>query len=197
MNEDDKQKRHDAIGQAAYALLAEHGYAGTSMLRIAKRAKASNETLYRWYGNKDGLFRAMVDDNAAQTRSLLLKAIADRDDPRRTLEKVAPVFLNMLLGERAILLNRAAAADPTGALGAAISAGGRQQIMPLLEQVITQIGPGGELSPAEASRLFLSLLVEDLQIKRVIHECPAPTAAEVEIRCARTVDRFYRLLERT
>ena len=60
MRSEKKQARHEAITKAAYAQLAKNGYDGTSMLSIAKAAKASNETLYRWYGDKQGLFAAMV-----------------------------------------------------------------------------------------------------------------------------------------
>ena len=44
MRDDKKQDKHKAIATAAYALLADKGYAGASMLSIAKAAKASNET---------------------------------------------------------------------------------------------------------------------------------------------------------
>ena len=189
-----RKKRHDAISAAAYDLLAEHGYSGTSMLRVAQKAKASNETLYRWYGNKDGLFRAMVEDNAAQTRLLLLNAIDEGGDPWHTLERVAPVFLAMLLGERAVLLNRAAAADPTGALGAAISAGGRQEILPLLERVIAGVCPRDRVYAPEATRVFLSLLVEDLQVRRIIHDYPALTDEDIAARCAKALRDFRNLL---
>ncbi|MFN3273264.1 MAG: TetR/AcrR family transcriptional regulator [Paracoccus sp. (in: a-proteobacteria)] len=195
MNERERQERHSAISRAAYDLLAGHGYAGTSMLRIATAAKASNETLYRWYGNKEGLFRAMVEDNAAETRLVLLRALEHGGCPRETLERVAPVFLGMLLGDRAILLNRAAAADPTGELGAAISAGGRAQVMPLVTGVMNRICTDSDLQPAEATRLFISLLVQDRQIRRIIHNCPAPSQAEIDASCARSIQIFYRLID--
>ncbi|WP_237352646.1 TetR family transcriptional regulator [Rhizobium leguminosarum] len=41
------------------------------MLDIAKAAKASNETLYRWYGDKNGLFQTMVESNARATKTAL------------------------------------------------------------------------------------------------------------------------------
>lgn len=194
MKEKDRQTRHAAISRAAYALLAEHGYAGTSMMRIATAAKASNETLYRWYGSKDGLFSAMVEDNAAQTRSMLLRALEEQADPHETLERVASVFLDMLLGDHAILLNRAAAADPTGELGRAISSGGRAQVMPLLTGVMDRICAGSTLPADEAAQLFVSLLVGDAQVKRIIHNAPAPTKAEIEGKCAMALRMFRRLI---
>ncbi|SLN74887.1 TetR/AcrR family transcriptional regulator [Roseisalinus antarcticus] len=197
MNEKDRQTRHDAISRAAYDLLAEHGYAGASMMRIATAAKASNETLYRWYGSKAGLFRTMVEDNAAQTRSMLLRALEDQTDPNETLERVASVFLGMLLGDRAILMNRAAAADQTGELGAAISAGGRAQVMPLLIRLMDRICNASDIPPDEAASLFVSLLVGDRQVKRIIHTSPAPSKAEIESTCARALPIFRQWISGT
>ncbi len=39
MKDDARSRREDQIEQAAYGLLAEKGYGGTSMLSIAKRAR--------------------------------------------------------------------------------------------------------------------------------------------------------------
>lgn len=194
MNAKERSERHDAIARAAYATLAKQGYAGASMMRIAVAAKASNETLYRWYGGKVGLFRAMVEDNAAQTRAVLLRALEEKADPYETLERVASVFLTMLLGDRAILLNQAAAADPTGELGATISAGGRAQVLPLLTQVMDRVCVDSDIPADEAARLFVSLLVGDLQIKRIIRNAPAPTAADIERICARAIQIFQRVI---
>ena len=194
MKEDKRQQRHEQICRAAYDLLATQGYGGTSMLYIARAAKASNETLYRWYGDKDGLFRTMVRDNAAETRRMLSDAILAQVDPRLTLERVAPVFLTMLLGERAILLNRAAAADPSGALGAVISAGGRNEIMPLFEGVMERLCEGKAVTAEQATRWFLSLLIGDLQIRRVINDAPAISESEAQERSKEALAVFYRLL---
>lgn len=194
MKEDQRQKRHEAITGAAYAVLAQHGYAGATMLRIAKAAKASNETMYRWYGDKDGLFRAMVEDNAAETRVALSAALEGGGDPRKTLADFAPQFLSMLLGERAILLNRVAAADPTGRLGAAISAGGREQVAPLLEKLIARICEGRKTDPKEATSLFLGLLIGDLQTRRIIHDLPVPGEEDIRARCTSALTAFERLI---
>ncbi len=182
MREETKQLRHEAIGSAAYALIAEKGYDGASMLSIAKAARASNETLYRWYGDKQGLFRALVSDNAAETAQALGQAIQDHEEPFETLAKVAPVFLTMLLGERAILLNRAAASEPTGALGGALSAGGREVVQPLFQKVMMRLTGGDEAKANCLTGTFLGLLIGDLQIKRVIGVQSVLTQAQIDDR---------------
>ncbi len=188
-------KRESAIFNAAYDILSQHGYGGASMLRIAKAAKASNETLYRWYGDKDSLFKAMVRQNAIETRILLEDALRDGDDPWGTLEKVAPVFLEMILSDRAILLNRAAGSDATGLLGAAISAGGRDEIMPLIQRLMSRLSTGTTTSAEQAADWFISLLVGDLQIKRFIHQSEALTKEQTDARCRMTISIMRRLMD--
>lgn len=187
MDDDTRQRREAAIHAAAYALLARHGYGGTSMLRVARAARASNETLYRWYGDKDGLFTSMVRENAATTRRMLEADLSGAGDPWQALTGISPVFLRMILSDRAIFLNRAAAADPSGALGAALSTGGRNEVMPLLSRLMARVCEGSGRDAAEATGWFLGLLVGDLQVRRIIHDCPEPSEQEIAERCARTL----------
>jgi AcrR family transcriptional regulator len=195
MRDEKKKARHEAITQAAYNLLAAKGYSGTSMLGIAKAAQASNETLYRWYGDKRGLFETMVRDNAEHIKIMLEQAIEERDAPTEALGRIAPVLLAMLLGERAILLNRVAAADPSGELGAAIAAGGRNVVQPLIEVLMTGIGEKQKVSAQELTGWFLNLLIGDLQIRRVIGVYPLPTKAQIEERCQMALRAFFKLLK--
>ena len=194
MREETKQKRHEVITEAAFGLLAERGYDGTSMLSIAKAAKASNETLYRWYGDKRGLFEAMVRDNAADIKTKMETAIKSGDDTIDTLTKIAPVFLTMLLGEKAILLNRAAAADPSGELGDAISAGGREVVQPLFAALMRDIGRIYHKDSSEFTVVFMSLLIGDQQIRRVIGMQDVPTQMQIDARCEMALTAFFKVL---
>lgn len=195
MREEARRKRHEQIVEEAYRLLESLGYGGTTMLKVAQAAKASNETLYRWYGDKDGLFASMVQDNAAETRSMLEAALHRSSDPLETLSEVAPVLLRMLMGNRAILLNRAAAADASGRLGAAISAHGREEIQPLLAQVMAPLCAAARCDPARATGWFVALLIGDLQIRRVIGNIPAPSEEEIAARAAQAMSDLQVLLD--
>lgn len=196
MREDTKAERQAEIEKAAYKLLKERGYSGTSMLGIAKTAKASNETLYRWYGDKNGLFKTMVESNARATKAALDAAIRNDADPLATLENVAPILLTMLLGDKAISLNRAAASDESGQLGATIAAGGRHSVLPLIEKLIEQGLATGRLAAPSASvaaEWFLSLLIGDLQIRRVIRTLPEPSDKDIRSRAAAATSAFRKL----
>ncbi|WP_281995980.1 TetR/AcrR family transcriptional regulator [Ruegeria faecimaris] len=169
--------RQEQIETAAYELLAEKGFAGTSMLSIAKRARCSNETLYNWYGDKLGLFRTMVSRNAAEAKTLLENALAQREASIETLDAFGPVLLDFILGEKAVSLNRAAAADATGQLGKALSEAGRETISPLLAQLFEAARTNGELVSNDISDvvdLYLGLLIGDLQIQRAIGRTEKP-----------------------
>lgn len=197
MRDETRSRRQEEIEKAAYEVLEEKGYSGTSMLGVARRARASNETLYNWYGDKQGLFKALVMRNADEVRSLLELELASGQAPLKTLERLGPKLLSLLLGNRAVALNRAAAADPSGELGETISTAGRETVMPLIQRVLEDARERGQLAfgdPGETAALFLDLLVGDLQIRRVIGRLPEPSAEFCQQRAGQAQARFARLL---
>lgn len=170
MKDDLRKAREIQIEHAAYALLAEKGYGSTSMLSIAKRAKCSNETLYNWYGDKIGLMEALIRRNATEVREVLETALTANAPALQTLERFAPLLLSVLLGDRAVELNRAAAADISGGLGKVLANSGRGTIQPLVTGVMEQAIQQKVIAntpPEQAAETFLGLLIGDLQIRRV------------------------------
>ena len=177
MRDENRSIRQDQIEQAAYAVLDAKGYGGTSMLAIARAAKASNETLYNWYGDKTGLFAALVRRNAAEVKALLEEQIAAGGDAVDTLARVGPVLLQLVTSDRAVALNRAAAADPTGELGRVVATEGRETVAPLIAQVIAQGRDQRRFAFDDlgmACETWLGLLIGDLQIRRVVGRMPQP-----------------------
>ncbi|MBF9044440.1 TetR family transcriptional regulator [Rhodobacterales bacterium HKCCE4037] len=176
MKSEKQEERRAEIEEAAYRMLGEKGYAGTSVQAIAKAAKASNETLYNWYGDKKGLMAALVARNTETVRAALAETAGT--DPFDQLSRLGPVLLGMVLGPRAVALNRAAAADTSGDLGRAISEGGREVVAPLISDVMSRAIEGGDLSgdPGDLTQLYLTLLIGDLQIRRVIGAIEPPDA---------------------
>ena len=100
MREDNKAQRREQIEAAAYDLLAEKGFQNMSMLAVSKSAKASNETLYRWYGDKIGLFKALIATNAERVATRLREALETSTQLDQALTEIGPVLLSMLLGDR-------------------------------------------------------------------------------------------------
>lgn len=58
---------HDAILDAAAALLAEKGYAGVTIDAIASRAGAGRQTIYRWWSSKAAIFMEVYNRAAKET----------------------------------------------------------------------------------------------------------------------------------
>lgn len=197
LREEKRSLRQRQIEAAAYEVLEAKGYGGTSMQGIAKHARASNETLYNWYGDKQGLFCALVMRNADEVKSHLEAELETDHDALAILGSLGPKLLDLLTGDRAVALNRAAAADGSGELGAVLSKAGRDAVFPLLEQVLLRARQEGQLrfeSSAEAVGLYLDLLIGDQQIRRVIGRLPAPTEEFCEARSQKAVSLLCQLL---
>ena len=80
---------------AAGVLFRERGYAGTPMPAIATEAGVAIETIYRTFGSKAGLFKAVVEAAVAggSTRANVpveersaIRAVIEEADPRRQIE---------------------------------------------------------------------------------------------------------------
>jgi len=197
LRDDKRSQRQQQIEAAAYEVLEAKGYGGTSMLGIAKQARASNETLYNWYGDKQGLFRALVTRNAEEVKGHLETALKADHDALSILETLGPKLLVLLTGDRAVALNRAAAADNSGELGETLSKAGREAVFPLLEQVLLRARREGQLSftnTAEAVGLYLDLLIGDQQIRRVIGRLPNPSESFCQERSGRALRHLRHIL---
>src|SRR5918992_1014035 len=68
--------QREVVLDAAFALLAERGYQGTTMGAVAERAGSSKETLYAWFASKHGLFAALV---RRQAEAINRAALAEPD----------------------------------------------------------------------------------------------------------------------
>ncbi len=196
MQSEAKTKREAQIAAAAYAVIEEKGYAGASMLSIAKKAKASNETLYNWYGDKLGLFKSLISRNTDEVRAVLEKTVQEEVPPLKVLEIISPILLNMLLGERAIALNRAASADPTGKLGETLAEAGRNTVLPLIGKLLKAAKKDGLINYErlpDVLNTYSSLLVGDLQIRRATGALPPLKDKEIQKRAQLAMAQFMKL----
>lgn len=189
-----RAERQDQIETAAYRLLDEKGFEGLSVLAVARAAKASNETLYRWYGDKTGLMAALIARNTAQVTALLEDA--PTDPPLDQLARIGPALLTMLTSPRAIALNRAASADSTGTLGGALRDGGRDALRPRIVAIMRAALDQGALSgaaPEILAELWLSLLIGDLQLRCVTRAIDPPNHPAIQDRARTALALLCRL----
>jgi len=83
----DAEATRTRILKAASAEFARHGFAGARGERIARRARSSERMVYYYYGSKDGLFRAALEQAYAQLRDAERSVRLDPDDPWKALEQ--------------------------------------------------------------------------------------------------------------
>jgi AcrR family transcriptional regulator len=195
-------ERREEILKVALSVLAERGFRGASMLEIARRAQASKETLYAWFGDKRGLFEELVRWQAERVDATLVPSLArDADDPVVVLRTFAVELQRLLLGDRAVVINRAAIAeapsDPTFAQ--ILAAKGRNTVVPRLERYLEIQREQGCLDFEDAGTAvdaLIGLTIGDQQVRRLLGVLPMPEPEQIEARAERAMRGFLTLFGR-
>lgn len=192
-----REHRRREVLSAALEVIAERGFERTTMQAIADRAGASKETLYSWFGGREGVVSALIESNADTSAERVTAALGamptSRDDARTVLVGYATSLLTLLTGGESVALNRAAMTSP--ALGEALLASGRNRVGPIVEDFIGRLDQAGLLrapDPAEAFRTLYGLVVRDTQIRVLLGETP-PSARRIATDAEAAVDRFLEL----
>jgi AcrR family transcriptional regulator len=192
-------ERREENLNVALSVLAERGYRGASMREIAERARASKETLYAWFGDKRGLFEELVRWQAKRIDAVLVPSLErDADDPSEVLRAFAVELQRLLLGDRAVVINRAAISeapsDPTFAK--VLSAQGRDTVVPKLERYLESQRAQGRLDfegAGTAVDALIGLVIGDQQVRRLLGVLAMPEPEQIEARAERAVRGFLTL----
>jgi AcrR family transcriptional regulator len=92
---------HQALLEAARQEFAEHGYGSTSIRDIAQRAGISLSALYHYYGGKQELLHALLDEGMDRFRRACDAALAEAgDDPAERLEALVEATVRFRAGQR-------------------------------------------------------------------------------------------------
>lgn len=169
------------------------GYESLTMQRIAARAGASKETLYVWFGSRDGLLQALIERNADESVAAVATALERPSTVATTLTGYAVGLLSLLTGPASVALNRAAMTSP--ALRQLLLRSGRHRIGFVVERYLHRAHEAGEVhapDPAAAFRLLYGLIVQDTQIRVLLGEQP-PTRADMTRRADDAVAQFLQL----
>ncbi len=86
-------ERRAQLIQVGRAVFAKHGYDGTSVEEIAKRAKVSKPIVYEHFGGKEGLYAVIVDREMDYVVRRIVEAISS-GTPRERVERASLAFLN-------------------------------------------------------------------------------------------------------
>lgn len=193
-----RDKRRDEIMNVAIDVLAERGYRDASMLEVARRASASKETLYAWFGDKRGLFEAVIRRNAQSVQAVLARHLEGDASTERVLMDFGRALLQLLLGDSAVAINRAAISEARSdpSFARILARAGREATLPGFVRFLELCQDQGTLSmedPAEAAEDYLGLLLGDIQIRRLLGVSAVPRKGQIEARAARAAKSFLRL----
>tara|TARA_R110002020_G_scaffold189446_2_gene388420 strand:+ start:14445 stop:15137 length:693 start_codon:yes stop_codon:yes gene_type:complete len=173
---------------------------GFSVAAVARAASCSKETLYKWFGDRDGLLTATVRWHASKVRMPKLPSDRlTREGLEVALTGFARSWLTVITGELSIALNRAAvshAGSDKSRLGEIVLTNGpfamKQRIEPLLEAG-RDAGLLAFADVADGFRSFFGLVVADTQIRLLLGEGSQPDEAEINTISARAVTKFLSL----
>ncbi len=167
-------QRQREVLDAVLALLVEDGDKVT-MSAVSRRASCSKETLYKWFGDRDGLLTATVRWQASKVRAgnwdrqhLDAEALAE------SLEDFAANWLTVISSQTSIALNRVAVAHAGSGksdLGRIVLENGRFAIGERLKPLLEAAREAGLLAfddTETAFRTFFGLAGRDVQIRLLL-----------------------------
>ena len=188
----------DRILEAAFAAFMQNGYAATSTLDIATRARVSKRELYGLVGSKQEMLIACISERASR-----LRPAADLPMPRdrAALEQVLVAFGTQLLRETSdpavigVFRLAIAEAGHSPEVARALDSIGREASRAALRAMMAQAQACGLLDgrPAELADQFGSLLMGDLMLSLLLGVAKRPSAREIAKRARAAAAAFLQL----
>lgn len=198
-------ERQKAVLDAALRLLVEEGDQLT-MTAVARRASCSKETLYKWFGDRDGLLTATVQWQASKVRVAPVDGKGlDLGSLTASLERFASDWLKVISSDTSIALNRVAVGhagpirrkEGKDNLGAVVLENGRFALAKRLKPVLEAGRQAGLLDFADAETAFrtFGLVARDVQIRLLLGDRLELTEATIGGDAVRATQQFLALSE--
>jgi AcrR family transcriptional regulator len=186
------------ILDAAFAAFMKSGYAASSTLEIATRARVSKRELYALVGNKQEMLIACI---SARARRLQVPADLPVPHDRETLAHVLASFGTQIVREitdpTVIAVFRLAIAEAVQApeVAQALDSIGRETSRAALRQFMARAQTSGLLNgrPAELAEQFGGLLWGNLMVSLLLGVVARPNPREVEVRARNATAVFLQL----
>jgi AcrR family transcriptional regulator len=185
------------ILEAAFSAFMERGFAATSTLEIATRARASKRELYAQFGSKREMLAACIAERAKR-----LRMPADWPDlrDRKTLAQVLTAFGTNLLREisdpTVIAVFRLAIAEAVRApeVASALNDVGIAASRDALRELMTRARAAGLIGgePAEMAEHFVGLLWGSQMVNLLLRVADRPAPREIERRAEAAAAAFLR-----
>nr|WP_282562817.1 TetR/AcrR family transcriptional regulator C-terminal domain-containing protein [Sinorhizobium sp. 7-81] len=193
-------ERQGAVLEQALRLLVDGGEKALTTAGVARAANCSKESLYKWFGDRDGLLSAMIGYQASKVRTLDVSAGAlDAEGLRRHLVAFAKDLLDVLAGDVSLALNRLAigqASREGSKLGHMLQERGRRQIGRRAGALL-EAGRKARLlafdDAEEAYGALYGLVVSDWHLRMLLGEEPGEMKKSFSRRAERAVGAFLTL----
>ena len=190
---------HERILRAAFQAFTKDGYADTSTLEIAKRAKISKRDLYANFGSKHAVLVACIKSRADRMRLPPdLPAPQDRQMLASTLSRFATNLVREVTDPAVIATFRLAIAEATRSpeIAQALDIAGREATRGALAELLANAQSAGLIGPGELNEMawqYLGLLWEGLIVGLLLGVAATPKPAEAELRASKATTAFMQL----
>ena len=152
--------RRRQILQATLRLVRKHG-TGITTAQIAAESRCSKETLYSWFGSRDGIFAALVDAQAEAMAEALQAGFGNAEGSLEDrLRHNAAVLLDIMTGDADIVINRiamAGASSGASALGEKVMAGWKASVVRPFIDLFEEGSRAGGLTIYDSQEAFDTL----------------------------------------
>jgi AcrR family transcriptional regulator len=189
----------ERILDAAFCAFMENGYAGTSMLDIATRARVSKREIYAVCEGKAGLLRDAIAERAQRMRlPLELPAPKDRTALAATLTAFGTALLRGVCDPavRAVYWLAISESGNAPELPRLLDKLGRGASRAALGQTLAQAQADGLIGAGEPATMavdFFALLWGDLLLRLLLRVADPPTRSAMERKAREAADKFLRL----
>jgi AcrR family transcriptional regulator len=186
------------ILDAAFAAFMEGGYAATSTLEIATRARVSKRELYALVGNKQEVLTACISARATRLRVPTdLPVPHDREALSHVLASFGTQLVREITDPAVIAVFRLAIAEAVHApeVAQALDSIGRETSRAALRQIMGRAQASGLLHgrPAELAEQFGGLLWGNLMVSLLLGVAERPNSREVAARVREATAAFLQL----
>ena len=190
---------HERILRAAFQAFTEDGYADTSTLEIARRAKISKRDLYASFASKHAVLVACIKSRAERMRLPPdLPTPQNRQMLASTLTRFATNLVREVTDPAVIATFRLAIAEATRSpeIAQALDVAGRGATREALAELLANAQSAGLIGPGESNEMawqYLGLLWEGLIVGLLLGVAATPKPAEAEQRATKATAAFMRL----
>ena len=194
---DENPVRRRIVG-AAFSVFMERGYAETSTLEIATRARVSKRELYALVGNKQEMLVACINERAKRLRMPEdMPPVHDRETLARVLVSFGAQLLHEVSDPTVVTVFRLAIAEAerTPKVARALDTIGRETSSAALREMLTRARSSGLLdgNPVEMAEQFAALLWGNLMVGLLLRVADRPNPNEIKRRARNATTAFLRL----